>query len=146
MKTLSSKRRAAWVVLAVGAAVAGLALVSPQAFAGGGGAPGSAAVDAEVLGVSVVRRADRTRAVMVELRTDERITVQVPHLSARGPHRALQGVPDREAGQVARLLLAAGARQRRPGDRARSARGPGGQRGLVPPAHPDTRPLAASTR
>jgi hypothetical protein len=77
MKPLLSKSRGLWAVLAVAAAVAGLALVSPQAFAGGGGAQGSAAVDAEVLGVSVVRRADRTRAVMVELRTDERITVQV---------------------------------------------------------------------
>ncbi len=76
MKPLLSKSRGLWAVLAV-AAAAGLALVSPQAFAGGGGAPGSAAVDAEVLGVSVVRRADQTRAVMVELRTDERITVQV---------------------------------------------------------------------
>ena len=77
MKPLLHKSRGLWAVLAVGAAAAGLALVSPQAFAGGGGAPGSAAVDAEVLGVSVVRRADETRAVMVELRTDERITVQV---------------------------------------------------------------------
>lgn len=75
MKPRLSKSRGLWAVLAV--AAAGLALASPQAFAGGGGASGSASVDAEVLGVSVVRRADQTRAVMVELRTDERITVQV---------------------------------------------------------------------
>ena len=74
MKTLSSKRRTAWAVLAVAAAVASVALPPSQAIAGG---PGAAGVDAEVLGVSVVRRADQTRAVMVELRTDERVTVQV---------------------------------------------------------------------
>jgi len=74
MKTLSSKQRATWAVLAVAATVASVALPPSQAIAGG---PGAAAVDAEVLGVSVVRRADQTRAVMVELRTDERITVQV---------------------------------------------------------------------
>jgi len=74
MKTLSSKRRAALAVLAVAAAVASVALPPSQAIAGG---PGAAGVDAEVLGVSVVRRADQTRAVMVELRTDERVTVQV---------------------------------------------------------------------
>jgi hypothetical protein len=74
MKTLSSKRRTAWAVLAVAAAAASVALLPSQAIAGG---PGAAAVDADVLGVSVVRRADKTRSVMVELRTDERITVRI---------------------------------------------------------------------
>ena len=75
MKPLS-KRPGLWAVLAV-AAVAALALAAPQAFAGGARVHGSPAVDSEVLGVSVVRRVDRTRSVMVELRSDERISVQV---------------------------------------------------------------------
>jgi hypothetical protein len=75
MKPLS-KRPGLWAVLGV-AAVAALALAAPPAFAGGARALGSPAVDSEVLGVSVVRRVDRTRSVMVELRSDERISVQV---------------------------------------------------------------------
>jgi hypothetical protein len=77
MKPLLPKRRVVRTVLAVAAAMAGLACAAPPAIAAGGVVNGSGAVDAEVLGVHVVRHADGNRAVFVELRTDERITVRI---------------------------------------------------------------------